>query len=145
MIAARPTLSQLQSFKVQRTTSLKYMKSTNLLILRLWNCETAGRELTGEIVSLFYHLEPKKWTKLTRSAFCLHTSIDDKVDETRPNISQFQNLKIRLFVFVVHDPTSPFTIELKNPSHDVPKLHKIRRSTDIKALKLGKGSSGSYY
>ena len=39
-------------------------------------------------------------------------------------------------------PTRPFTIsELKNPSHDVPQLHKIRRSPDREALKLWKGSS----
>ena len=41
------------------------------------------------------------------------------------------------------NPTSPFTIvELLNPSHYVPELHKIRRSPDREALKLGKGSSG---
>ena len=40
-------------------------------------------------------------------------------------------------------PTNPFTIFwLRNRSHDVPVLHKIRRSPDQEALKLGKGSSG---
>ena len=34
-------------------------------------------------------------------------------------------------------PTNPFTIlELQNPSHDIPELHKIRRSPDREALKL---------
>ena len=42
-------------------------------------------------------------------------------------------------------PTSPFTtLKLQNPSHDVSELHKVRRSTDFEALKLGKGSSGSF-
>ena len=41
----------------------------------------------------------------------------------------------------INCPTSPFTIlELLNPLHDVPELHKIRRY--FVALKLGKGSSG---
>ena len=41
-------------------------------------------------------------------------------------------------------PTNPFTIlELQNPWHDVPQLHKMRRSPDLQALKLWKGSSGS--
>ena len=49
-------------------------------------------------------------------------------------ITNIQNLKY---------PTSPFTIlKLENPSHDVPELHKIRRSTDLEPLKLGKCSSG---
>ena len=40
-------------------------------------------------------------------------------------------------------PTNPFTIlELLNPSSGVPELYKIRRSTDLKAFTLGKGSSG---
>ena len=40
-------------------------------------------------------------------------------------------------------PTNPFpTFEPQNPSHDVLKLHKIRRSTDFAALKLWKGPSG---
>ena len=40
-------------------------------------------------------------------------------------------------------PTNPFTIlELWNPSHDVPELHKIGRPTDFETLKLGKSSSG---
>ena len=40
-------------------------------------------------------------------------------------------------------PTNPFTIlELQNPSHDIPELHKIRWSPDLEALKLWKGSSG---
>ena len=42
-------------------------------------------------------------------------------------------------------PTSPSTIsELNNLSHDVSKLHKIRLSTDVEALKLEKGSSGKH-
>ena len=33
-------------------------------------------------------------------------------------------------------PTDPFTnLELQNPSHGVAKLHKIRRSPDLDALK----------
>ena len=48
----------------------------------------------------------------------------------------FHNLKAKY-------PTNPFTIsKLQNSSHDVPELHKIRRSPDLEALKLGKGSSG---
>ena len=40
-------------------------------------------------------------------------------------------------------PTVTFTtLELRNPSHDVLELHKIRRSPDFEALKLWKGSSG---
>ena len=40
-------------------------------------------------------------------------------------------------------PTNPFTIlELHNLSHDVPEQNKIRRSPDLEALKLWKGSSG---
>ena len=40
-------------------------------------------------------------------------------------------------------PTSPFTIlELQNPSHGVRERHKIRRSPDLEALKLRKGSLG---
>ena len=47
---------------------------------------------------------------------------------------------------VTRYPTSPFTIlELWNTSHDVPELLKIRRSADIKALKLEKGSSGNRF
>ena len=43
-------------------------------------------------------------------------------------------------------PTSPFTIlELQNPLHDVPNLHKTRRSADFEDLKLWKVSSGNYY
>ena len=43
-------------------------------------------------------------------------------------------------------PTSPFTIlKLQNPWLDVPELHKIRRSPDLDALKLWKGSSGMYF
>ena len=42
-------------------------------------------------------------------------------------------------------PTVRFTIlELSNRSHDVPELHKIRRSADFEALVLWKGSSGTY-
>ena len=42
-----------------------------------------------------------------------------------------------------NNPTNPFTIlELWNPSHDAPELHKYFRSPDLKALKLWKGSSG---
>ena len=37
-------------------------------------------------------------------------------------------------------PTSPFTSS--ELSHDVSELHKIRRSMDLEALKLGKGWSG---
>ena len=38
----------------------------------------------------------------------------------------------------------PFTIlELSNPSHAVPELHEIRRSTDYNALEFGKVSWGS--
>ena len=41
-------------------------------------------------------------------------------------------------------PTNPFKIlELPNPSHDVPELHRIRRSPDLEAPKLWKGSSGN--
>ena len=37
----------------------------------------------------------------------------------------------------IKPPTNPFTIlEHQNPSHDVPELHKIRRSPDLKALKV---------
>ena len=38
-------------------------------------------------------------------------------------------------------PDEPFQ---KKNSYDVPELHKIRRSSDFTALKLGKGSSGSH-
>ena len=41
------------------------------------------------------------------------------------------------------DPTDLFTIlELQYLSHDVPELHKIRRSPDRKALEMWKGQSG---
>ena len=40
---ARPTLSQLWSFKISHTTLLNYTKWSDLLILRLCNCERAGR------------------------------------------------------------------------------------------------------
>ena len=43
-------------------------------------------------------------------------------------------------------PTSPFTIvELKNPSYDVPELHRIRRSTDSENWWLREDSSGTSY
>ena len=42
-------------------------------------------------------------------------------------------------------PTRLFTIlELYNPSHEVPEVNKVRRSTDLEALVLGKGSSGCF-
>ena len=41
--ATRPTLSQYWSFKIRRTTFLKYMKFADLLIVRHLNCEKAGR------------------------------------------------------------------------------------------------------
>ena len=38
---------------------------------------------------------------------------------------------------IVNYPTNPFTIlELQNPSHDVPELHKVPRSPDVEARKL---------
>ena len=41
------------------------------------------------------------------------------------------------FVAENHIPTDLFTAsELENPSHDVPKLHKICRSINLEALKL---------
>ena len=40
-------------------------------------------------------------------------------------------------------PTNPFTnLELLNQSHDVSEPHKIRRSADLEALNLWKGSLG---
>ena len=36
----RRTLSQYWNFKISRTTFLNYMKPADLLILRLWNCES---------------------------------------------------------------------------------------------------------
>ena len=40
-------------------------------------------------------------------------------------------------------PTIPFTtVELYNPSHDVPEVHKTLRSLDVQALKLSKGRPG---
>ena len=48
------------------------------------------------------------------------------------------------YIDLIENLTSPFAIlEIYNPSHDVPEVHKIRRSTDFKALKLLKRSSGS--
>ena len=45
---------------------------------------------------------------------------------------------------VKRDPTDPLTkLELHNPLHEVPELHKILRYPDLGALKLGKGQSGS--
>ena len=40
----RPTLSQLLSFKIHHKTFPSYIIFSNLLILRLWNSESAGRE-----------------------------------------------------------------------------------------------------
>ena len=43
-------------------------------------------------------------------------------------------------------PTSPFTnLELYNPSHDVPELHRICPSTDFEAILSGKGSLGGHW
>ena len=42
-LGARPTLPQLWSFKIRRTTFLNSIKLDEMLILKLWNCENAGR------------------------------------------------------------------------------------------------------
>ena len=64
------------------------------------------------------------------------------------------NLDSRLFLslsdheyeknkFSAYSPDEPFhNLELYNPKHGVLELYKIRRSTDYKAQKLGKGLSG---
>ena len=40
---SRPTFSQTWSSNIRRTTLLSFIKFADLLILRLWNCERAGR------------------------------------------------------------------------------------------------------
>ena len=40
---SRPTLSQLRSLQILRSTLLSFIKFADLLIARLQNCETAGR------------------------------------------------------------------------------------------------------
>ena len=41
----RPSLSQIWSFKISRTTFLVYIQISDFMILRLQNCERAGRVL----------------------------------------------------------------------------------------------------
>ena len=57
---ARPTLSQLRSFKIHRTTFLNFIKFVDLLILKLWNCERAGRDgplpKVRDVRTLFHRL-----------------------------------------------------------------------------------------
>ena len=47
VISIQPTLPQIWSFKVNRTTFLNYIKLVDPLILRLQNCEKSGRDIAS--------------------------------------------------------------------------------------------------